>query len=100
MVADEVRDRRGDLAAIGACLREFGRDLLGHVARPTLGVVESDDAALEVALRLVYAVMWIVAPTTLGELWRSLYAASTTPWRRHLDDQPPVVDATIGRLKA
>jgi hypothetical protein len=24
--------------------------------------------------------MWIVASTTLGELWRSLYAASTTPW--------------------
>jgi len=37
-------------------------------------------AALEGALRLVYAAMWIVAPTTLGEPWRPLYAASTTPW--------------------
>ena len=35
--------------------------------------------ALEGALRLIYAAMWIVAPTTLGEPWRSLYAASTTP---------------------
>ena len=35
---------------------------------------------LEGALRLIYAAMWIVAPTTPGELWRSLYAASTTPW--------------------
>src|SRR6516164_1116697 len=43
-------------------------------SRPTLR------AALEGAPRLVYAAMWIVAPTTLGELWRSLYAASTTPW--------------------
>src|ERR1700756_5119991 len=33
-------------------------------------------ATLEGALRLMYAAMWIVAPTTLGEPWRSLYAAS------------------------
>ena len=26
------------------CLRELGRDLLGHVARPALGGVEGDDA--------------------------------------------------------
>ena len=82
MVGDEVRDRRGDPAAIGACLGEFGRDLLGHVARPTLGGVESDDAALEGALRLVYAAMWIITPTTRGELWRSLCAALTTRCRR------------------
>jgi hypothetical protein len=30
MIGDEVLDRRGRLTAIGACLRELGRDLLSH----------------------------------------------------------------------
>jgi len=44
VVGNEVSDRRGDLAAIGACLRERRRDVFGHVARPALGGVESNDA--------------------------------------------------------
>src|SRR6516225_3219639 len=44
VVSDEVRDRWGDLVAIGACLGEFGRDVFSHVARPALGGVESNDA--------------------------------------------------------
>jgi hypothetical protein len=44
VVGDEVSDRRGDLAAMGACSRERSRDVAGHVAGPALGGVESDDA--------------------------------------------------------
>jgi hypothetical protein len=44
VVGNEVSDRRGDLAAIGACLRERRRDVVSHVARPVLGGVESNDA--------------------------------------------------------
>ena len=44
VVGNEVSDRRGDLAAIGACLRERRRDVVSYVARPALGGVESDDA--------------------------------------------------------
>jgi hypothetical protein len=43
VVGNEVTDRRGDLAAIGACLRERRRDIVSHVARPALGGVESDN---------------------------------------------------------
>ena len=43
-VGDEVRERRGRLATIGAGLREFGRNLIARVARSALGGVESDDA--------------------------------------------------------
>ena len=39
VVVDEARDRHRRLAAI-----ELGRDVFGHVARPALGGVESDDA--------------------------------------------------------
>ena len=44
VVGDEVHDRQGDLAAIGACLRERSSGVVGHVAGPALGGVESDDA--------------------------------------------------------
>jgi hypothetical protein len=44
VVGDEVHDRQGDLAAIGACLRERSSDVVGHVEGPALGGVESDDA--------------------------------------------------------
>ena len=44
VVGNEVSDRRGDLAAIGACLRERRRDVVSYVARPALGGVEGDDA--------------------------------------------------------
>ena len=44
VVGNEVSDRRGDLAAIGACLRERRRDAFAHVARPALGCVKGDDA--------------------------------------------------------
>ena len=44
VVGNEVRDRRGDFAAIGACLRERRRDVVSYVARPALGGVESNDA--------------------------------------------------------
>ena len=44
VVGNEVSDRRGDLAAIGACLRERRRDVVSYVARPALGGVESNDA--------------------------------------------------------
>ena len=44
LVGNEVSDRRGDLAAIGACLRERRRDAFAHVERPALGGVESNDA--------------------------------------------------------
>ena len=44
VVGDEVHDRQGDLAAIGACLRERSSVVVGHVAGPALGGVESDDA--------------------------------------------------------
>jgi hypothetical protein len=37
VVGNEVSDRRGDLAAIGACLRERRRDVVSHVARAALG---------------------------------------------------------------
>ena len=43
VVGNEVSDRRGDLAAIGACLRERRRDVGSHVARPALGGVEGED---------------------------------------------------------
>ena len=44
VVGDKVHDRQGDLAAIGACLRERSSDVVGHVEGPALGGVESDDA--------------------------------------------------------
>jgi len=44
VVGNEVSDRRGDLASIGACLRERRRDVVSYVARPALGGVESNDA--------------------------------------------------------
>jgi hypothetical protein len=44
MIGDEVRDRLAHLATTGARLRECGRDVVGHAARPALGGVESDDA--------------------------------------------------------
>jgi hypothetical protein len=56
VVGDEVRDRRGNLVAIGACLRECGRDVVGHVTRPALSGIESNDA-----LAIVFFVLWIVA---------------------------------------
>ena len=43
MVGDEVRERRARLATIGACLGEFGGDLIARIARPALGGVESDN---------------------------------------------------------
>ena len=43
MVGDEVRERRRRLATIGACLGEFGGDLIARIARPALGGVESND---------------------------------------------------------
>ena len=49
---------------------------LGQAGKEARGPGALETAALEGALRLVYAAMWIVAPTTVGELWRSLYAAS------------------------
>ena len=39
VVGNEVSDRRADLAAIGACLRERRRDVVSYVARPALGGV-------------------------------------------------------------
>ena len=44
VVGDKVHDRQGDLAAIGACVRERSSGVVGHVAGPALGGVESDDA--------------------------------------------------------
>jgi hypothetical protein len=51
-------DRQFNLAAIGACLRELGRDLLGHVARLSLGGVESDDANWREILTLEQMADW------------------------------------------
>jgi hypothetical protein len=43
-VGNEVSNRRGDLAAIGPCLRERRCDVVSYGARPALGGVESSDA--------------------------------------------------------
>ena len=44
VVGDEVHDRLGALAAIGTSTGEPSGDVVGHVTRPALSGIESNDA--------------------------------------------------------
>jgi len=56
----------------------YNKAMEDHFAKTVVETVNGFNIRLVHSMR--FGALWIVAPTTMGEPWRSLYAASTTPW--------------------